>query len=104
MHPTVAATRITWWGLTLIRCLQVDFHTTDGTAEAGKDFVATTGTLTFPIGSTKETVAVTLIEVSSRTVARTQNTVALWRPILRGLVSCPPARPPAILHSRSLDS
>lgn len=42
--------------------ITVDFHTTDGTAEAGKDFVATTGTLTFPIGSTKETVAVTLIE------------------------------------------
>src|SRR5437660_1579847 len=37
---------------------KVDFATTDGTAKAGSDYVATSGTLTFNPGDTQKTVTV----------------------------------------------
>src|SRR5262245_11472971 len=41
--------------------VQVDFATQDGTAHAGTDYVATSGTLTFGPGDTMETIAVPII-------------------------------------------
>ncbi|MGF1520815.1 MAG: Calx-beta domain-containing protein [Leptolyngbyaceae cyanobacterium] len=40
----------------------VDFSTVDGTAIAGEDYVAISGTLTFPAGTTTQTVTVDLID------------------------------------------
>src|SRR6185503_13468077 len=39
----------------------VAFATTDGSALAGSDYVATSGTLTFPAGSTTQTINVTVL-------------------------------------------
>ncbi len=39
----------------------VDFTTENGTATAGSDYVTTSGTLTFPAGSTSRTIQITLI-------------------------------------------
>src|SRR5262249_31402408 len=39
----------------------VDFTTTDGTAKAGKDYVATSGSLTFDPGETTKTISVTVL-------------------------------------------
>ena len=40
----------------------VDYSTRDGTANAGSDYVSGSGTLVFPAGSTKQTVAVELVD------------------------------------------
>ncbi len=42
----------------------VDFATSDGTAIAGSDYVASSGSLTFTVGDTEETVSVTIIDDS----------------------------------------
>ena len=41
--------------------LEVDFRTSDATAEAGADYTATSGTLTFGVGSTEEILVVPLL-------------------------------------------
>ena len=43
----------------------VDFTTVDGSAVAGQDYVATSGTLTFPAGTTTQTVTVDLVNDST---------------------------------------
>ena len=42
----------------------VDYTTVDGTAVAGRDYTSTTGTLTFPPGTTEATVTVPLLNDS----------------------------------------
>jgi len=42
--------------------VQVDYQTTDGSAQAGTDYAATTGTLTFSPGEATKSVPVTIIE------------------------------------------
>ena len=42
--------------------MTVDYATTDGTAKAGEDYTATSGTLTFAPGETEKTVSVTIID------------------------------------------
>jgi large repetitive protein len=42
------------------RVVSVAYATADGTATAGSDYVARTGTLTFPAGTTSQTVAITV--------------------------------------------
>ena len=44
----------------------VDYFTRDGTATAGEDYVATSGTLTFTPGETEKTVSVTIIDDSEQ--------------------------------------
>jgi hypothetical protein len=44
------------------QAVTVDFATADGTATAGADYHATTGTLTFPPGTTSRTVSVPIID------------------------------------------
>lgn len=43
------------------RVVTVDFTTLDGTAQAGTDYTAQTGTLTFPLGSTEQTISVPVV-------------------------------------------
>ena len=45
----------------LTRTSTVNFATSDGTAKAGIDYVATSGTLTFAPGETSKTVTVSVI-------------------------------------------
>ena len=40
----------------------VDYETVDGSAKAGEDYVAASGTLTFEVGETEKTVAVTVLD------------------------------------------
>ena len=42
----------------------VDYFTQDYTATAGQDYVATSGTLTFPAGTTNQTISVTILDDS----------------------------------------
>ena len=49
----------------------VTYATADGSAVAGTDYTATTGTLTFPAGTTTESVAVPVLGTSTSAAART---------------------------------
>ncbi len=51
----------------------VDFHTVNGTAIAGRDYVATSGTLTFPPGVTQRTISVPVIGGTSLQMSSTFN-------------------------------
>jgi hypothetical protein len=44
----------------------VSFHTTNGTAKAGEDYVAKTGTLTFAPGETSKTITIVVNGDSKR--------------------------------------
>jgi hypothetical protein len=44
------------------KAISVDYATSDGTAVAGSDYVATAGTLTFAVGETVQTFTVTIID------------------------------------------
>ena len=46
------------------RTVTVDYATEDGTAAAGEDYTATSGTLTFPAGDTSKTISVAVLDDS----------------------------------------
>ena len=46
---------------TALTSIYVDYSTSDGTAVAGTDYTATSGVLTFPAGTTSETIPVTVL-------------------------------------------
>lgn len=53
---------VTRMGGDLTRMTTVDFSTEDGTAEAGSDYVSTSGTLTFEAGETKKIIELSVID------------------------------------------
>jgi hypothetical protein len=55
--------------------VSVKFQTTSGTATAGSDFVATSGTLSFPHGTVNKTIAVT---IKGDTVHEANETFGVW--------------------------
>jgi len=71
--------------------VSVDFATTDGTALAGSDYVATTGTVVFAVGETAKPVTVTLLPDSPPEPEETFNLV-LSNPtnatLLRSTIAC----------------
>ena len=68
----------------------VDYTTVDGTAVAGRDYTSTTGTLTFPPGTTEGTVTVPLLNDSEDENAETF-TLELFNPV-DGIIDNPGER------------
>jgi bacillolysin len=63
--------------------ITVQYETVDGTATAGSDYVRTRGTLTFPVGTTRQTVLVPVVDDG---VAEAKETVTLRLTSARGAV------------------
>ncbi len=81
--------------------VRVDFSTTDGTAEAGLDYVATNGTLNFPDGVSSGTITIEIID-DLRTEEQETLTLVLSNPAGGAVLTSPDSATISILFDDGL--